>query len=83
MTEIKDKDLEKVGGGLFKFPAEGSNSGSKSPDDIVPIPDSDNKKVDENGYCDSYQRKFLSSESCCKGCVHFIAAGSKHYCDLP
>lgn len=52
MTEIKDKDLEKVGGGLFKFPAEGAISGSERPDDIIPIPDSDNKKVDENGYCD-------------------------------
>lgn len=85
MTEVKDKDLEKVGGGIkfknahaFYDPATGQFVTIESSNEKSNL-----KPTTENGYCENYQRTSLLAENCCKGCVHFIAAGNNPYCDLP
>ena len=89
MTEIKDKDLEKVGGG---FERQVSNRGRAVDFDPVTgmvVYDQDNslksnyKPTTEDGYCENYQRASLFAENCCKGCVHFASEISGvFYCDL-
>lgn len=89
MTEIKDKDLEKVGGGVEH---QGANRGRAAHFDPVTgrlVYDDDNslkskyKPTTEDGYCESYRSTSLLAENCCKGCVHFVGnISGVFYCDL-
>lgn len=83
MTEIKDKDLEKVGGGVFDKPGAATfdpvtgkikdkSSGSLTADYMPTTP---------GGYCEHFViNNSLYSENCCRNCTYFTKDFSGCFC---